>query len=115
MYIRIEFDNVDSANTKETQELLFSSSNGTFLASTHAYMISFKEMRDLVGYSVVFWHLDVYILNKYYCGVMDCLNQLVKYPGVKRVDILPVDEYYARFTGKDDNLCTILMKYIDGA
>jgi hypothetical protein len=114
MYIRIEFEDVESAKTKETQALFFGIPNGMFLTSTNAHMLSSKEIRDAVGYSVVFWHLDVDILNKHYGGVMDCLNNLVKYSGVSRVDILPVEGHYDTFIEKFDNLFSILMKYING-
>jgi hypothetical protein len=110
MYIRIEFEDVGSAKTKETQELFFGIPNGMFLTSSNAHMLSSKEIRDAVGHSVVFWHLDVDILNKHYCGVMNCLNGLVKYSGVRRVDILPIDT----FIGKYDDLSAILMRYING-
>ena len=54
-----------------------------FLTSLHAQMISSKEIREIVGVSVVFWYLDIEILNIHYSGVMNCLNQLLQYPGVK--------------------------------
>ena len=114
MYIRIEFEDAGSYKTKETQALIFSSPNGMFLTSSNARMLSSKEMRDVVGYSVVFWHLDVNIINKYYGGVLNCLNSLVKYSGVSRVDVLPVEGSYDSFIGKYDELFTILMKYVDG-
>lgn len=44
MYIRIEFEDVASAKTKETQELLFSIPNGMFLTSLNAHRLSSKEM-----------------------------------------------------------------------
>jgi hypothetical protein len=114
MYIRIEFENVESAKTKETQQLFFSIPNGMFLSSSNAHMLSSKEIREAVGNSVVFWHLDVDILNKHYGGVMNCLNSLAKYPGVSCVDVLPIEEKYDNFVEKFDNLLTILMKYIGG-
>ena len=114
MYIRIEFENVGSAKTNETQHLFFSIPNGMFLTSSKAFMLSSKEMKDAVGYSVVFWHLDVDILNKHYYGVMNCLNSLLKYSGVSRVDVLPIEECYDTFNGNFDDLYVILMRYING-
>jgi hypothetical protein len=114
MYIRIEFEDIGSAKTKETQGLFFGIPNGMFLTSLNAHMLSSKEMRDTVGNSVVFWHLDIDILNKHYGGVMNCLNSLVKYSGVSRVDILPIEGHYDSFIGKFDDLFAILMKYING-
>ena len=114
MYIRIEFEDVESVKTKETQELFFSIPNGMFLTSSNAHMLSSKEMRDVVGKSVVFWHLDIDILNKHYGGVMRCLNGLLTYPGVSRVDILPIEGHYDTFIGKFDDLFAILMRYING-
>lgn len=114
MYIRIEFEDVGSAKTRETQSLFFSSPNGMFLTSLNAHMFHPKEMKESVGNSVVFWHLDVNILNKHYGGVMRCLNGLLTYSGVSRVDVLPVEGHYDSFIGKFDDLDKILMKYIDG-
>ena len=114
MYIRIEFEDIGSAKTKETQELFFGIPNGTFLTSLNAHMLSSKEMRDVVGNSVVFWYLDVDILNKYYGGVMNCLNSLLKYSGVSRVDVLPIEGHYDTFIGKFDDLFAILMRYTNG-
>ena len=114
MYIRIEFEDVESNKTKETQYLFFGSPNGMFLTSSNAHMLSSKEMREAVGYSVVFWHLDIDILNKHYGGVLKCLNGLLTYPGVCRVDILPIEGHYDSFIGKFDELLTILMRYISG-
>lgn len=113
MYIRIEFEDVGSAKTQETQELFFSSPTGMFLTSSNAHRISSKEMRDSVGNSVVFWHLDIDILNKHYGGVMNCLNSLVKYSGVSRVDILPIEGHFDTFIEKIDDLHAILMRYIN--
>ena len=114
MYIRIEFEDVESDKTKETQYLFFGSPNGTCLASSNAHMLSSKEIREVVGDSVVFWYLDVDILNKHYFGVRSCLNDLVRYPGVSRVDVLPIEGHHYSFIGKFDELFTILMRYIGG-
>jgi len=112
MYIRIKFEDIESDKTKETQELFFSSPNGTFLRSSNAYMVSSKEIQEIVDYSVVFWYLDINILNKYYGGVMDCLNGLLKYPGVGSVDILPIKGHYN--DENFDDLTTILIQYVHG-
>ena len=114
MYIRIEFEDVDSAKTKDTQQLFFSVPNGMFLSSSNAYMISSDEIREIMGNSVVFWYLDVDIPNKHYRGVTNCLNELGNYPGVKQIDILPINESYNNFNEKFDNLLTILIKYVYG-
>ena len=112
MYIRIEFKDIENDETKNTQELFLSSPNGMFLTSSHAYMIGSKKIREAVGISVVFWHLDIDILNKHYGGVIYCLNELLKYPGVGRVDILPIEGQY--HNEKFDDLLTILIKYVNG-
>ena len=83
MYIRIEFKDIISDKTKETQQLFFSIPNGMFLSSTNAYPISSQE-------AVVFWHVDEDVLHKHYGGVTNCLDSLLQYHGVGRVDILPV-------------------------
>jgi hypothetical protein len=110
MYIRIEFNNLESVETRETKELLFGSPSGTFLSSSNAFMINSKEIRETSGRSVVFWYVDVDVLNKHYSGVMSCLNSLLTYDGVCRVDVLPIEG-----PCDVDTLPTILMqKYING-
>lgn len=113
MYIRIEFKDVESEKTKETQELFFGSPNGMFLTSKNAQMIYPQKLREIVGYSVVFWYLDVNILNIYYNGAIHCLNGLQQYPGVKCVDILPI-EGYQHCNHKYDDLIIVLMNYLYG-
>ena len=113
MYIRIEFTDVESDKTTETQELLFSTPNGMFLSSSRAQMISSKEIRERVGTSVVFWYLDVNTLNRHYGGAMNCLNELLTYPGVYRVDILPI-EGVQHCNLKYDDLNKVLMNYLYG-
>ncbi len=110
MYIRIEFENTESYHTKKTRQLFFSCPNGMFLTSSKAHLISSNEIREEGKDAVVFWYLDVEILQKYYGGVRKCLDELREYQGVRRVDILPVE---GNFIGKRDEL-TILMKYING-
>ena len=112
MYIRIKFEDIENNKTKKTQELFLSSPNGMFLTSSHAHTICSKEIREAVGISVVFWYLDINILNKHYGGVLYCLNELCKYSGVGRVDILPIEGHYS--DENFDNLNTILLQYIDG-
>jgi hypothetical protein len=110
MYIRIEFEDIESYSTKKTRQLFFSCPNGMFLSSSKAYLISSNEIREVGRESVVFWHLDTDILHKYYGGIMKCLNELREYQGVRRVDILPVE---GNLIGKHDELLKILMKYIN--
>jgi hypothetical protein len=43
---------------------------------------------------------------------MDCLNGLLKYPGVGCVDILPIEGHYN--DEKFDDLNTILIQYVHG-
>jgi hypothetical protein len=113
MYIRIECKDITSDKTKETQQLFFSIPNGMFLSSTNAHPISPNEMQGVVKNSVVFWYVDIEILNKHYGGVINCLHSLLQYHGVGRVDILPVEGNY-HSVGKFDELMTILMRYING-
>ena len=75
-------------------------------------MIMSKKIQEIVGYSVVFWYLDVDILNKYYCGVLQCLNELKTYPGVSRVDILPIEG--CPVPENIDELFTTVIKYSNG-
>ena len=114
MYIRIEFENVESDKTKETQCIFLGNPSGTCLTSSNAYRLSSKELQEIVGNSVVFWYLDIDILNTHYFGVISSLNDLKKYPGVCRVDVLPIEGNFNSSIGKFDELCTILMIYIGG-
>ena len=111
MYIRIEFEDIESYNTKKTRQLFFSCPNGMFLTSSKSYLISSNEIREAGKESVVFWYLDTDILQKYYGGVKKCLDELREYQGVRRVDILPVK---GNFIEKHDELLTILMQFING-
>lgn len=110
MYIRIQFENLESEKTKETQDELFGSPNGMFLTSSYAFMITTKEMREKVGTSVVFWYLDISTLNKHYGGVLNCLNQLLTYSGVSRVDILPIEG--KQYENNYDEFITNIMEYL---
>lgn len=112
MFIRIEFENLESEPTQKTRSLFFGIPNGMFLSSYKASAIAPKVVRDAVGYSVVFWYLDVDVLDKNYGGVKKCLNQLLSYAGVKRVDILPIDRDYDSFVDKWDEFDATLMKYV---
>ncbi len=114
MYIRIEFENIESDETKETKCKLFSIPNGTCLTSTNSCRIYSKEIGDIDRGSVAFWYLDVDILNKHYFGVMSNLNTLAKYPGVSRVDILPIEGHYTSFVGGYEGVCNTIIKYING-
>jgi hypothetical protein len=106
MFIRIEFENIDSPETEQTQFEFMSSPNGTCLTSSHAHPISAKNK------SVVFWYLDVNILNRSYGGVMECFKHLLNFSGVKRIDILPVE---GKATDADSYtvLETRLMDFVD--
>ena len=109
MYIRIEFNDIESLKTKETLQIFFSCPNGMFLTSSKAYLISSNEIRETSRGSVVFWYLDIDILNKHHGGVMKCMNELLEYQGVSRVDILPVE---GDFIENHDDLLNILMQYV---
>lgn len=76
-------------------------------------MIMSQELLDQVGYSVVFWHVDFDILNKHYNGVLHCLNELAAYPGVSRVDVLPIEGDYTHSPEGHAELTALLLKYVD--
>ena len=107
MFIRIEFEDIDSDSTGNARQIFFSSPNGICL-SLNAYAISSDEIRELVGHSVVFWHLDVDVLNKR-GGVLTCLNGIMGYLGVRYVDVLPIEGKFE----KSDDFMNILMQYVD--
>jgi hypothetical protein len=102
MYIRIEFKDIESDKTTETQRVFFSCPNGMFLSSYNSQMIFSRNLKDEVDSSVVFWYLDEDILNKCYSGAIHCLNKLLLYPGVKKVDIVPIEGSYNSDIKYDD-------------
>jgi hypothetical protein len=112
MYIRITFEDLTSEKTKETQELFTSSPNGMCLCSSNAHAICSKEMQNIGGLSVLFWHLDIDILNKYYGGALNSLKHLTEYPGVSSVEILPIEGGFPSSIEQYDDLLNTLTKYI---
>jgi hypothetical protein len=115
MYIRIEFKNIDTEETRNTMELLYGSPNGTCLCSRHSLTIMPKEVREKKGLSVGFWYLDADVLNTYYGGCINALYHLRKYPGVASVNILPIK--MKRPTSDDDYdlIESYLVKYMNSA
>lgn len=112
MYLRIQF--TDSDIGQGVLQDFCGIPNGLCLSSSHAHAIISKEMRDIVGYSMVFWYLDVEVLNQRRGGVLACLQEIQSYPGVSRVDVLPLEGKYDDYMGKWEELDQLLMKYLHG-
>jgi len=114
MYIRIEFDHLESKETQATIFLFFGSPNGTFLCSRGAHPVSVKAIHDASGGSVAMWYVDKEVIEKYYGGVECALTGLRSYKGVKRVDVVPYKESPSHFIDRFEELDMILLKYVDG-
>ena len=114
MYIRIEFDQLESKETQRTMFLFFGSPNGTFLCSRGASPVCTRAIDAASGGSVAMWYVDEEVVEKYYNGVERALTSLRSYTGVKRVDVIPFTEHPSQFTDRFEELDTILLKYVDG-
>jgi hypothetical protein len=114
MIIRIVFEDIGSKATEETQFSFYGSPSGTCLTSTNAFNISSEEIKDKVGKTIGFWHLDINTLNKHYYGVRHSLNSLASYPGVKSVDVLSIQEEFTSSLTKEqyDTLAKKLLNYL---
>lgn len=80
MIIRIEFEDLQSEGTQETQFQFFGSPNGTCLTSTGAHPIN-----AVSNSPVIFWYLDSDIIDEHYSGWSSCKDHLESFPGVKSV------------------------------
>lgn len=110
MYIRIEFENMESDATQSTRNTFFGTPNGMCLSSQNAHILSSNELRETYNHSVVFWDLDVDVLDKDWNGVMCSLVTISNYPGVKCVDVVPFEGKYDSYIDNLDELVSILMK-----
>ena len=90
MFIRIEYENCDSELTRNTVKIFYSAQNGTCLSSKRAYCMMPEQLRNIKNPPVSFLYVDIDVLNKQFNGVLQALGEIQKYPGVKRVDILPI-------------------------
>lgn len=110
MIIRIVFENINSAETIETMQILTGSPSGTCLSSSNSIMLQYVKdyqfMRD-------FWYLDVNVLNKHYGGVRACLNSLSTFSGVKSVDVVPLDYTHEYILANLDAVRSELLHYVD--
>lgn len=87
MYIRIDFENLESEETGDTLMLLTGSPSGTCLSSTNAFQVC----RTYDGRSY-YWYLDDDVISKHYHGVASgVFDHLGSYPGVKSVNLLLVN------------------------
>lgn len=115
MFIRIELENIATEATKETLGIFFSSPNGMCLCSKNACHMTPQEVIDARGKSVCFWYLDIDILNKYYGGALNSLLSLKRYPGVKSVDILPLEcDPIGASEERYYEILSMLARYADG-
>ncbi len=103
MYIRIVFEDIASEQTKATMEYLLGSSNDTCLTSKNAHQISSYKMGPYKSklanrVSMVFWHLDIAVLDKHFGGAINAILALRSHPGVASVEIMPIEGPYTTTT-----------------
>ena len=87
-----------------------SSPNGTILNVMNTRSLMSKEIMNKSKNSVLFFYVDVDVLNKYYGGALEAVFGLKKYAGVKSVRILPLEgriDY-----DKYDELLSTLLTYV---
>lgn len=115
MYIRIEFENLESKETDETMQTFLGSPSGTCLSSSNSFMILPQQLREKRPSPIVFWYLDINILNQYYTGVLNALSHLKSYKGVKSIDILDVKDVDHSSLSKEEFIAfsDSFSKYID--
>lgn len=111
MYIRIEFNNIDCTETRETIQEFCSAPNGLCLTSSNSHFIYVDEAFEDCCESVLFWYLDIDIVNKHYGGIMVALNSLLAHQGVRRVDVLPIEGPYCE---NSHNFTEKFSQFIDG-
>ncbi len=115
MIIRIEFTNCESKETDDTMQTFYGSPSGTCLTSTNACLLRSPKTYKEKGHSVGFWYLDIDILNKHYYGVLSALSELLQYPGVAKVDILPFERQVHGISEEEHyDLLSALEAYKDG-
>ncbi len=108
MYILVTFENLDSEETKTTLQHLYGIPNGTFLVHPCFRTIIY----EMFGHKYGMWRMDANILNRFYGGILNAFNMIIKnYPGVKTIDVLPfeeemTDEEYTSFGIKVCNYIT---------
>jgi hypothetical protein len=110
MYIRIEFENLDSIETRKTKQKFGTAPNGLCLTSTNSHFIYVDEALK-PRCKAIFWYLDIAIVNKYYGGIMVALNSLLEHQGVRRVDVLPIEGPYCE---NSHNFTEKFAQFIDG-
>lgn len=93
MYIRIEFENLESTETQNTMMDFGGSPSGTCLSSTNGWSLTTSAVQA-ANPALYFWHLDEEILNKHYGGMESALNHLRGYAGVRSITVLPFDRPY---------------------
>lgn len=115
MIIRIEFTNCDSKETEDTMQTFYGSPSGTCLTSSNACLLRPEKTWKEKGLSVGFWYLDIDILNRYYYGIISALSELLRYPGVAKVDILPLERQVRGISEEEYyDLLSALEAYKDG-
>ena len=115
MIIRIEFTNCESLETQDTMQTFYGSPSGTCLTSSNSCFLRPEQIYKQKGLSVGFWYLDIDILNKHYYGVISALSDLLKYPGVAKVDILPFEREVQGISEEEYyDLLSALEAYKDG-
>lgn len=98
MLIRIEFEDLETSETRNTMSILYGSPTGGYcLDSKNSRNVTPKSIRDTCGFSVSYWYVDVDVLNKYYGGVLSALNNIKKMSGVSSVMVIPYNDKWSSY------------------
>ena len=116
MYVFVTFENLENEETKNTLLHLHGSPNGTFLS----YPCLSRIMYDRFGQKYGMWWVDINILNRFYGGILNAFNMIIKnFPGVERIDILPFEEKIKvmndeEYTGFGIKVCNYITSMSEG-
>lgn len=83
MYIRIQFDDVEREETRNTLQLFFGVPNGTCLSSLGSKLLSVEGNH-------AYWYIETETENKNVKN--NSINHLRDYSGVVSVDVIPYEE-----------------------
>ena len=103
MLLKLTFDRTNN-NFDDEYENFTSSPNGTFTSSLNSIMFKRRPL-DTTDSITFFLYVDNNIVNKYYCGVGDCLHQLRSITSLtyEVIDIdITTEEIHAKATANWD-------------
>lgn len=87
MYIRIQFDDLLSQATQQTQWNLSQIPNGTFLTSFGARPLRPAHRDANGGIPFMEWYLDDEVIREKYGGIEHCFDVLRGLPGICSLEV----------------------------